>query len=177
MGRVNSLRYDAVVAYETALMLVLSLPRFRFCNAIKTAVLRSLGAHVGRRVVYYPGVWIMPARGVDLGDDVDLAKGVMLTGRGRISIGDRTLVGYGTKIISSNHVVPPAGNIIDAGHAHEPVVIGSDVWIGANVTVLPGVTIGDAAVVAAGAVVTKDVGAGHIVAGVPARRIRVRRSP
>ena len=49
-----------------------------------------------------------------------------------------------------------------------PVVIGDNVWIGANVTILPGVTIGDYVVVAAGAVVTKDVPSGVLVAGVPA---------
>lgn len=54
-----------------------------------------------------------------------------------------------------------------------PVVIGRKVWLGAAVTVLPGVTIGDDAVVGAGAVVTKDVPANAIVAGVPARLIRM----
>ena len=55
-----------------------------------------------------------------------------------------------------------------------PTKIGRDVWIGANAVILGGVTIGDGAVVAAGAVVTKDVEAGAIVAGVPARLLRKR---
>lgn len=53
-----------------------------------------------------------------------------------------------------------------------PIVIGRGVWIGANVTVLPGVTIGDDAVVAAAAVVTRDVPAGAVVVGAPARVVR-----
>ncbi|MBQ6158936.1 MAG: hypothetical protein IJJ20_08005, partial [Thermoguttaceae bacterium] len=52
------------------------------------------------------------------------------------------------------------------------IVIGKDVWLGANVTVLPGVTIGDGAIIAAGAVVTKDVPASTVAAGVPAKTIK-----
>lgn len=54
-----------------------------------------------------------------------------------------------------------------------PIHIGRNVWIGANATVLPGVTIGDHAVIAAGAVVTKDVPANTVVGGVPAKVIRM----
>jgi acetyltransferase-like isoleucine patch superfamily enzyme len=54
----------------------------------------------------------------------------------------------------------------------ERVVIGDDVWVGGNATILPGVTIGDGAVVAAGAVVTRDVPAHSVVAGVPAKVVR-----
>ena len=57
------------------------------------------------------------------------------------------------------------------GYECAEVVIGSDVWIGAHATILPGVTIGDRAVVGAGAVVTRDVGEGQVVVGVPARVI------
>lgn len=169
------MRYDLIVLYETALMAVLSLPRFRAFNALKSAVLRLLGARVGRRVVFYPGVWIMPAKRLRLGDDVDLARGVMITTPGGVTIGDRTLVGYGTKILSSNHRVPQdRGSVFHAGHEHAPVVIESDVWIGANVVVLPGVTVREGAVVAAGSIVTRDVPPFTVVAGVPAKPIRTR---
>ena len=169
------LRYDLVVAYECLLAPFFWLPRFRLCNSLKSFVLRRLGARVGKRVVYYPGVWIMTGRNFVLGDDVDLAKDVIITTGGGVSIGDRTLVGYRTQILSRNHVIPPVGDrIFESGHDAAPVTIGSDVWIGANCVVLPGVTVGDGAVIAAGAVVTRDVPENAIVGGVPAKPISQR---
>jgi acetyltransferase-like isoleucine patch superfamily enzyme len=125
--------------------------------------------------VYYPGVWIVPGRGLALGDDVDLALDVLITTSGGVTIGDRSLIGYRTQILSGNHRIPVGKErIFGSGHVVEPVVIGADVWIGANCTILPGVSIGSGAVVAAGSVVTKDVGEYTVVAGVPAREIRCR---
>jgi len=99
----------------------------------------------------------------------------MIGTTGGVTIGDRTLVGFRTFIVSDNHTVPPRpARIFDAGHTPRPVVIERDVWIGANCTILPGVTIGEGAVVAAGSVVTKSVSAFTVVGGVPARVIRER---
>lgn len=168
------LHYFLVVTYETVTSAVLTLPRYRTCNRVKSVYLRLLGARVGHRAVLYPGLWIMPVKGLTLGDDVDLARGVLITGQGGVSIGSRTLVGYGARLVSSNHHIPENGPVFGAGHDHVPVRIGDDVWIGAGATVLPGTTIGDHAIVAAGAVVTRDVPAGGVVAGVPARLLRTR---
>ena len=84
-------------------------------------------------------------------------------------IGDRALIGHNAVIATLNHNMDPAqrANLLPA-----PVHIGNDVWMGANVTVLPGVTIGDGAVIAAGAVVTKDVAPNTVVGGVPAKLIK-----
>jgi acetyltransferase-like isoleucine patch superfamily enzyme len=137
--------------------------------------LRIVGAKVGRRVVFYPGVWIAPGRKLVLGDDVDLATGVIVTTSGGVTIGARTLVGYRAQILSTNHVVPDGqADIFTSGHDRKPVCIGEDAWIGAQAIILPGVSIGKGAVVAAGSVVSKDVDAYTIVAGVPARLIRRR---
>lgn len=155
--------------------ILFALPRFRLFGLFKATLLRFAGARVGKGVTFYPGVWIMPGKGLVLGDDVDLALGVLLTTLGGVTIGDRVLVGYRTQILSSNHRIPPGtGRIFDSGHELAPVVIESDVWIGGNCMILPGVTIREGAVVAAGAVVTKDVPAYEIWGGVPAKRIRGR---
>jgi acetyltransferase-like isoleucine patch superfamily enzyme len=163
-----SIKYNGVVALEAIMQTIMCLPRFSFLNSLKATFLRFCGARVGKRVVFYPGVWIMPIRGLDIGDDVDLAKDVLITTGGGVTIGSRSLIGYGCRILSSNHRIGSQG-AFGQGHIHEPVHIGRDTWLGAGVTVLPGVSIGDGAVVGAGSVVTRDVPAGARAAGVPAR--------
>ena len=86
-------------------------------------------------------------------------------------IGDNVMIGPGTLISTVNHPLTPMGRRQHLGIA-KPVRIGNDVWIGGNVTILPGVTIGNNVVVAAGAVVTKDIPDNSLVGGVPARLIR-----
>lgn len=172
---VKKIRYAAIVWYEVILAIVMALPRFRFTNAIKSAALRMLGAKIGRRVVFYPGVQLGAAHGLRIGDDVDFAWGVLVTTGGRVEIGDRVLIGYRTMILSSNHNIPSLpGRIFDAGHQKKAVHIGSDVWIGAGCIILAGVSIGSGAVVAAGSVVTKNVAPYEMVGGVPARTIKLR---
>lgn len=164
-----------VVAYEALMALCFSLPRFSAFNQVKTGFLRLNGAKIGRRVTYYPRVWITPGRNLVIGNDVDLAVGVLIESAGGVEIGDRTLVGHGVKIISGDHVIPAnRGRIFNAGGVREPIKIGADVWIGANAIILSGRTIGDGAVIGAGSVITKDVEPYAIVAGNPARLVRVR---
>ena len=88
---------------------------------------------------------------------------------GGISIGDGTLIGHRVTLATINHGLPP-----DQRHVHNiaPIVIGKDVWIGSGAILLPGVHVGDGAVVAAGSVVREDVPPRTIVAGVPARIIK-----
>lgn len=94
----------------------------------------------------------------------------------RIVLGDNLLMGPGVKIFSSNH-----GTSTDAPMNVQPplekdIVIGNDVWLGANAVVVAGVTIGDGVIVAAGSVVTKDVAPYTIVGGVPAKPLKDRRA-
>jgi acetyltransferase-like isoleucine patch superfamily enzyme len=166
-----------VVIYEMIMRILFSLPRFKTLNNLKSLFLKLCGAKVGRRVVYYPGLWISPPQKLIIGDDVDLALNVLITSSGGVKIGDRTLVGYGTKILSSNHIIPDRSvRIFDAGHESNEVTIANDVWIGSGCTILPGVNIGEGAVIAAGSVVTRDVEPFVIVAGTPAKVIKVRKN-
>ena len=164
-----------VVSYEAVQQLLFLLPRYRTLNFIKALFLRLNGASIGKRCTFYPGVWIAPGKNLFLGDDVDLAMGVLITTSGGVEIGDRTLIGYRAQIISANHsVLKGRGNIFGSGHDKAKVSIGKDVWVGGNSMILPGITIGDGAIIAGGSVVTKDVSPYTIVGGIPATIIKER---
>ncbi|MBP5338454.1 MAG: acyltransferase [Prevotella sp.] len=92
---------------------------------------------------------------------------------GPVTIGSHVNLAQGVIVTALNHNYCETSKRIDEqGVSTKPVVIGDDVWIGANAVILPGVTIGRHCVVAAGAVVTKDVPDDTIVGGVPAREIK-----
>ncbi|MFI7065859.1 acyltransferase [Kribbella sp. NPDC050124] len=94
--------------------------------------------------------------------------------RGRITIGDGVRIGAHTSLLAFNHGTAPGQPIFRQKHTALGITIGDDVWIGSNVTVLDGVTIGPHSIIGAGAVVTKDVPANTIAAGNPARVLRSR---
>ena len=88
---------------------------------------------------------------------------------GGVTIGDGCQIGHNVVFATLNHGLAPE----DRKHTYpKPIVLGKNVWVGSNSTILQGVTIGDNAVVGAGAVVTKDVAADTVVGGVPARFIK-----
>ncbi|AGN16972.1 MAG: sugar O-acetyltransferase [Methanobrevibacter boviskoreani] len=89
----------------------------------------------------------------------------------KVTIGDNVMIGPNTLITSVGHPISPKGRREHLG-VTDPVTIGNDVWIGGNVTILPGVTIGDNVVIGAGAVVTKDIPDNSLAVGVPARVIK-----
>ena len=93
-----------------------------------------------------------------------------------LHIGDGVLIAPGCFITDHNHRHVAFMTIASQGCETRPVRIEDDVWLGAHVVVLPGVTIGSGAIAAAGAVVTRDVASLNIVAGVPARVVGVRES-
>lgn len=122
-----------------------------------------------------PSFMCFPPFYTDFGQNIIIGKNVFFnTGcsfqdRGGISIGDGTLIGMNVTIATLNHGL----SLETRGTTYpSPVIIGNNVWIGSNATILPGLKIGDNSVVAAGAVVTKDVPGNTVVAGVPAKAIK-----
>jgi len=142
-----------------------------FHNRAKAFMLRFMGARVGRNIVVYQGVWIDDPRKLTVGDNCDLSKDVTITTGGGVSIGNDVLIGYGSKILSVNHIIPQNRTISMrfSGHEKKPVIIQDNVWICSNCLILPGVTIGTGSVIAAGAVVTKDIPPYSVYGGIPAK--------
>ena len=88
---------------------------------------------------------------------------------GGITIGDNVLIGPKANLVSENHPINPTQRNSLIG---KPIVIKNNAWIGAAATILPGITVGENAIVADGAIVTKDVPDNTIVAGNPAKPIK-----
>ena len=120
-------------------------------------------------------VGLFPPFFTDCGKNIHLGKGVFINSgckfqdQGGINIGDGALIGHNTVLATLNHGLLP-----EERHdlIPKPINIGKNVWIGSNSTILPGVTIGDNAVIGAGSVVTKDIPENMIAVGSPAKVIR-----
>ena len=108
-------------------------------------------------------------RNLHIGKNVFINSGVMFTDLGGIALEDNVLIGPRANIISVNHPAEPQAR---RGIILNPVRICKNAWIGANATILPGVTVGENAIVAAGAVVSKYVPPNTVVGGVPAKIIK-----
>jgi len=120
---------------------------------------------------------VVPPFHCDLGTNIKLGRNVLinydciLLDTALISIGDNTLIGPGSKLVTASHPLEPEKRK-DWSVSGKPITIEEDVWLGAGVVIIPGVTVGARSIVGAGSVVTKDVPPDTIVVGNPARIIR-----
>ncbi len=133
--------------------------------------IRELFGAAGRNPTVLPTFCCDNGKNIRVGENFLANYNVTILDIAPVTIGDYVMIGPNTLITTVNHPLSPAGRRRHLGQAR-PVAIGRDVWIGGNCTILPGVTIGNNAVIAAGAVVTKDVPDNCVVAGVPARKIK-----
>ncbi len=108
-------------------------------------------------------------RYIKIGKNVFINHACSFLDMGGITIGDNVLIGPKVNLVSENHPIDPAQRNCLIG---KPIVIKNNAWIGASATILPGITIGENSIVAAGAIVTKDVPDNTIVAGNPAKQIK-----
>ncbi|WP_062516442.1 DapH/DapD/GlmU-related protein [Demequina gelatinilytica] len=143
--------------------------RYHEPSEVRALMERITGRRIADSVTVFPPFHTDFGKNIALGDGVFLNAGCTFQDQGGVRIGDGSLIGHNAVIATLNHALDPdrRGDMEPA-----PVVIGRRVWLGSNVTIVPGVTIGDDAVVAAGAVVTRDVPTRSVVAGVPARVVR-----
>lgn len=117
----------------------------------------------------FPPFYTDCGKNIHIGKNVFINMGCKFQDQGGIFIEDGALIGHNVVLATLNHAASPKdrGSMIPA-----PIRIGKNVWVGANAVILPGVTIGDGAIVAAGAVVNRDVPENTVVGGVPAKVIR-----
>lgn len=130
---------------------------------------RLIGKQVDCSFRMFPPFYTDFGKNITIGKDVFINSGCHFQDQGGIEIGDGALIGHNVVLATINHDLNPKEN---RKNHYAPIKIGAHVWIGSNATILPGVTIGDYAVVAAGAVVTRDVPAMTVVGGVPARVLK-----
>lgn len=130
---------------------------------------KLIGRQVDDTFAMFPPFYTDCGKNISVGKNVFINSGCRFQDQGGIVIGDGVLIGHNVVLATINHDIDP--NKRSMIHP-SPILIGNNVWIGANATVLPGVTIGDGAIIAAGAVVYRDVSANTVVGGVPARLIK-----
>ena len=118
---------------------------------------------------------VFPPFYTDFGKNIEVGEGVFINAcchfqdHGGVTLGDGCQIGHNVVFATLNHFLEPEKRKMTYP---APIVLGKNVWVGSNATILQGVTIGDNSVVAAGAVVTKDIPANCVVGGVPARIIK-----
>lgn len=127
---------------------------------------RLTGNPVDESFRIFPPFYTDCGKNIHIGKNVFINMGCKFQDQGGIYIGDGALIGHNVVLATLNHAESPSdrGTLIP-----KPIHIGKNVWIGSNALILPGVTIGDGSIIAAGAVVTKDVPENTVAAGVPAK--------
>jgi maltose O-acetyltransferase len=150
------------------------LPQFRF-RRTRTALLRAIGLRIGRGSVVLGPINLTGSGDLatlfSIGERSTICGPLYVDLGAEVHIGRGVRLGHDVLLLTFDHDIGPSeyrcGRLVAA-----PIRIGDGAWIGARATVLPGVSVGDGAVVAAGSVVTRDVARNTLVAGVPARLVR-----
>lgn len=136
---------------------------------------KNIGSFAGDNILYANGLKIRGSYGkISIGQRCSFGGNVILHAHDRIFIGNDCLFAYGVNIATATHDWHQ--KTMNQTFVTAPVIIGDNIWVGINAIILPGVHIGNGAVIAAGAVVTKDIPALAIVGGVPAKIIKYRKN-
>ncbi len=141
--------------------------------ALRYVFLKNCAASVGRNVSVQPGVYLLNCKNLHIGDNVSIHPMCYIDAAGSVIIGNDVSIAHNCSILSTNHdwtdtSVPIKYNPVTFGE----VIINDDVWVACGVRILAGITIGQRSIVAAGAVVNKDIEEGTLVGGVPAKVIK-----
>jgi acetyltransferase-like isoleucine patch superfamily enzyme len=138
-------------------------------NVVREFLSEITGSSIDESTTIFPPFHVNFGRFISIGKNVFINHACSFLDMGGITIEDHVLIGPRVNIVTENHPLDPTDR---RALITRPVVIKRNAWIGAAATILPGVTIGENAVVAAGAVVSKDVSANTVVGGIPAKFIK-----
>lgn len=138
-------------------------------DEIRALLSELFGRPVPSSLRVFPPFYTDFGKNIEVGEHVFINACCHFQDHGGVTIGDGSQIGHNVVFATLNHGFAPENR---ATTYPAPIVLGKNVWIGSNATVLQGVTVGDNAIVAAGAVVTKDVPANAVVGGVPAKFIK-----
>lgn len=160
----------AVFWLDQWLIIIFSLLGGYLGFVIKSMVYKLTFKRLGGLFYVRPKVAIEHSYGMSVGRNCHINYGTYLDARGGIRLGNNVLIGPNCSIVSSNHKARSGqGNRLKYGHDLAPVAIGNNVWIGSNCSIMPGVSIGENSIIAAGSVVLDDVPDNVLAAGVPAK--------
>lgn len=134
-------------------------------------LLRRLLGRTGRHFLIEQPFYCDYGYNIEIGENFYANVNCVILDEGRVTFGDNVFVAPGCGFYTAGHPFDVQQRNSGLEYAH-PIVIGSNVWIGAQVCILPGVTVGDNSVIGAGSVVTKDIPTGVLAAGNPCRVIR-----
>lgn len=144
--------------------------RYHEPEEIRTLFSELIGKPVDQSFGLFPPFYTDCGKNITVGKNVFINSGCHFQDQGGITIGDGVLIGHNVLLATLNHDFSPKKR----STLHPaPIVIGENVWIGSNATVVPGVTIGNGSIIAAGAVVTKNVPENVVAGGVPAKIIKI----
>jgi len=152
-------------------LMLLHLATYIPSHTIRNGIWRAFGLKLGKNSTLHTGVRVFDPRNIRVGEGTIIGYATFIDGRDKVTIGSHTDIASEVMIYSSEHDI----NSDDFSATLAPVTIGDYVFIGPRAIILAGVSVGSGAVVAAGAVVTKDVDSFTIVGGVPAKLIGERK--
>lgn len=139
---------------------------------LRSYVISRKAKNCGINLKVDSGCYFSALSNISFGDNVIINRDVIFQGNkeSQIIIGNNCVISYRCQLLTGGRKIID-GNKILKEHIYKNIIIGNNVWVGANSVILPGITIGDNVIIGAGSVVTKSLEEGYIYAGNPARKI------
>lgn len=142
---------------------------------IRGSLLKTLAKECGQNVIIFHDVYLSHIESLSLGSNISIHPMSFIDAAGRVKIGDNVSIAHGTSILSTSHKYCELGTPIrEQGYIFSETVVKENVWIGAKVTILCGITVESGCVIAANSVVNKNTAIDSIVGGCPAKFIKSR---